>query len=107
MLIFYDDYLKLSIILQIYILNIEYLINSFLLPILGWPDGVEGVVAVDDDVVDRRPRPANKCTQSRPLTPAPNSLPLLSPSELIRELVEFGVPTVGGFSILYLRNSTK
>lgn len=78
------------------------------LPRLGWPDGVDGVVAAEEEVVDRRPRPANKWTQSKPLTPLVRSPPVLpSPKELNKELVELGVPTVGGFSILYLRNSAQ
>ena len=62
-------------------------------------------MAAEDDVVERRPRPARRWTQSSPLTPPARSPLLVSPSELKRELVELGVPTVGGFSILYLRNS--
>lgn len=81
--------------------------KGLILPRLGWPDGVEGVVAADDDVVERSPRPASKWTQSSPLTPPARSPPPLSPRELSRELVELGVPTVGGFSILYLRNSEQ
>lgn len=72
---------------------------------LGWPEGVEGVVAAEAEVVARRPRPASRWTQRSPLTPVEKSLPALSASELRSELVELGVPTVGGFSILYLRNS--
>lgn len=62
-------------------------------------------MAAEDDVVERNPRPASKWTQSKPLTPLEKSLPAVSPRELNNELVELGVPTVGGFSILYLRNS--
>lgn len=64
-------------------------------------------MAAEEDVVERRPRPARRWTQSNPLTPPARSPPLVSPSELKSELVELGVPTVGGFSILYLRNSEK
>lgn len=84
--------------------SVIHLLDS---PKFGWPEGVEGVVAADEVVVDRRPRPAKRWTHNNPLTPPVKSPPLVSPSELKSELVELGVPTVGGFSILYLRNSGK
>lgn len=66
------------------------------------------MVAAEAEVVARSPRPASRCTQSRPLTPWEKSLPALSASELSIELVELGVPAVwGGFSNLYLRNSAS
>lgn len=64
-------------------------------------------MAADEVVVERRPRPANRWTDNNPLTPLVRSPPVASPSELNSELVELGVPTVGGFSILYLRNSAR
>lgn len=64
-------------------------------------------MAADEVVVVRSPRPAKRWTDNNPLTPLAKSPPVVSPSELKRELVELGVPTVGGFSILYLRNSAK
>lgn len=64
-------------------------------------------MAADEVVVDRRPRPAKRWTDNNPLTPLARSPPVVSPSELRSELVELGVPTVGGFSILYLRNSEE
>ena len=65
---------------------------------IGGPEGVEGVVAADDDVVERSPLPANKWTHNSPLTPgsvATMDSPLSAPREL------------DGLSILYLRNSIK
>lgn len=64
-------------------------------------------MAADEVVVVRSPRPAKRWTDNNPLTPLAKSPPVVSPSELKRELVELGVPTVGGFSILYLRNSVE
>ena len=66
---------------------------------------MDGVVAAELDVVARSPRPPSRFTQRRPLTPLAKSLPAVSDRLPSSELVEFGVPTPGGFSILYLRNS--
>lgn len=65
---------------------------------IGGPEGVEGVVAAEDEAVERNPLPASKCTQSKPLTPASEgktASPLKAPRAL------------DGLSILYLRNSMK
>jgi hypothetical protein len=65
---------------------------------IGGPEGVEGVVAAEEDVVERNPLPASKCTHNKPLTPGSEvttDSPLNAPSAL------------DGLSILYLRNSTK
>jgi hypothetical protein len=59
---------------------------------------VEGVVAAEEEVVERSPLPASKCTHNKPLTPgsgATTESPLNAPSAL------------DGLSILYLRNSAK
>ena len=79
-------------------LNIlKYMLAVTYLPI-GGPEGVEGVVAAEDEVVERNPLPASKCTHNKPLTPGSEGT-TASPPKAPRLL--------DGLSILYLRNSTK
>ena len=59
---------------------------------------MEGVVAAEDEAVERSPLPANKCTHSKPLTPGSEGT-TASPLKAPRAL--------DGLSILYLRNSMK
>jgi hypothetical protein len=59
---------------------------------------VEGVVAAEDEVVERNPLPASKCTHSKPLTPG---------SEGTTASLPKAPRALDGLSILYLRNSTK
>jgi hypothetical protein len=59
---------------------------------------VEGVVAAEEDVVERNPLPASKCTHSKPLTPG---------SEVTTESPLNAPSALDGLSILYLRNSMK
>jgi hypothetical protein len=65
---------------------------------IGGPEGVEGVVAAEEDVVERNPLPASKCTHNKPLTPDSDAT-TASPPKTPRVL--------DGLSILYLRNSTE
>lgn len=65
---------------------------------IGGPEGVEGVVAAEDEAVERNPLPASKCTHSKPLTPGSEGT-TASPLKAPRAL--------DGLSILYLRNSMK
>jgi len=65
---------------------------------IGGPEGVEGVVAAEDEAVERNPLPASKCTHSKPLTPGSEGT-TASPLKAPRAL--------DGLSILYLRNSVK
>jgi hypothetical protein len=65
---------------------------------IGGPEGVEGVVAAEDEAVERNPLPASKCTHSKPLTPGSEGI-TASPLKAPRAL--------DGLSILYLRNSMK
>jgi len=69
-------------------------------PIADGPEGVEGVVAADEPPDGRSPRPARRCTQRRPLTPAG------SPSAAAAAAAAAAaVDDEGPLSILYLRNS--
>jgi len=65
---------------------------------IGGPKGVEGVVAAEEEVVERNPLPASKCTHNKPLTPGSGAT-TGSPPKAPRAL--------DGLSILYLRNSIK
>jgi hypothetical protein len=83
-------------------LNTVVVIDPLILAVnyspIGGPEGVEGVVAAEEDVVERNPLPASKCTHNKPLTPG---------SEATTESPPNAPSALDGLSVLYLRNSAK
>lgn len=71
------------------------------------PLGVTGVVAAEVPVEGLKPLPANRCTQSIPLTGSSDAVPIVPEGPRDKLLRPVAAPGTPGLSTLYFKNSAR